>query len=239
MRSLQPPCDQDPSHRHNCGGEAEKFYPHQCLQKKCCYMNHTCYHHIIDGGIQRRNAGILGGTCVVVIIFCACLFYGCKFREFQRKERLSEGPASEGNIDDYLVRLLDDESMAGSEPQEGTVSLQEDDSWTQRRASKQVAWSPEPVELEELRIQRQWTPEPSPEISLGPSPEPPPLSPEPPPPPAPEGPPPPPSDAPPPPTPDAPPPPTPDAPPPPAPDEPPPPAPDAPPPPAPDEPPPP
>lgn len=88
---------------------------------------------------------------------------------------MSEGPVSEGNIDDYLVKLLDDESMAESETQEGPT----EESWGQRRPSKQVGWSPEPVELEELRMQREWTPEPSLEVSPEPSPGPPPLSPEP------------------------------------------------------------
>ncbi|XP_048373992.1 leucine-rich repeat extensin-like protein 2 [Sphaerodactylus townsendi] len=117
----------------------------------------------------------------MVVVLGACLFYGCKFREFQKKEKLSEGQESEG-IEDYRVKLLDDESVAESEVQEGTVSTQGEDAWPQRRLSKQVGWSPEPLELEEIRLQRDWSPEPSPDVSQEPSPEPPPLSPEPPPP---------------------------------------------------------
>lgn len=42
-------CNQDPFNRKTCGGEAERFYPNQCLKKECCYRNQTCYYHVIDG----------------------------------------------------------------------------------------------------------------------------------------------------------------------------------------------
>ncbi|XP_042329721.1 basic proline-rich protein-like [Sceloporus undulatus] len=103
-------CRQDIAERKKCGAEAEKFYPNECLKKKCCYRNNTCYHHVIDGPRQRRNAGIIGGTSVIFFILSVCLFYRCKLKELQRKERESETLRSEGETADYLVKLLDEES---------------------------------------------------------------------------------------------------------------------------------
>ncbi|XP_061445531.1 protein TsetseEP-like isoform X2 [Rhineura floridana] len=154
-------CHQDSSVKKKCGGEAESFYPHQCQQKKCCYHNHTCYYHVIDGARQRRNAGILGGTSVIVVIFSMCLYFSWKFKEFQKKEKEFDRPRSEGEIAGYLVRLLDE----GSEPDEdrGHESLDVRDPWMQGNFSQQPDWILESREQQGGMDQRQWSPEMSPE----------------------------------------------------------------------------
>ncbi|XP_053122328.1 uncharacterized protein LOC128332085 [Hemicordylus capensis] len=155
-------CRQDASQQQTCGEEAESFYPHQCELKKCCYRNHTCYHHVIDAAKQRQNAGILGGITVAVVLIGMCVFFSWKFKEVQRKERESEAPRSEGEMADYLVRLLDEESEVEEEQQ---PPMQRDmDSWPPRKGSVAPPdWSPERPGIMRGAGPPMWSPEESPE----------------------------------------------------------------------------
>ncbi|XP_025063551.1 transmembrane protein 190 isoform X1 [Alligator sinensis] len=87
-------CSQLPALRKTCGGKAESFYPKQCLQQKCCHYNGTCYHHVIDGVQQRRNAGILGGSCAGAALLFLSIFIGW----FRLGRGLAKNPGTEGEI---------------------------------------------------------------------------------------------------------------------------------------------
>uniref|UniRef100_A0A8C3FBD2 P-type domain-containing protein n=1 Tax=Chrysemys picta bellii TaxID=8478 RepID=A0A8C3FBD2_CHRPI len=55
-------CTQHPSLRTPCGGNAENFYPSQCLQRKCCHANGTCFHRAIDGERPQSQPHPLRGA---------------------------------------------------------------------------------------------------------------------------------------------------------------------------------
>ncbi|KAH1180782.1 hypothetical protein KIL84_001716 [Mauremys mutica] len=48
-------CAQHLSLRRPCGGNPESFYASQCLKRKCCHDNGTCYHRAIDGEPKSRS----------------------------------------------------------------------------------------------------------------------------------------------------------------------------------------
>ncbi|XP_039190836.1 branchpoint-bridging protein-like [Crotalus tigris] len=130
-----------------CGGEAEIFYPHQCLLKGCCYKNNSCYFHVLDVDKQRRNAGILGGILIIMTI-TMCIFFCWKFKELQRKEKMSRTSRGGSEMADYLVKLLDEESEA--DDYKGHELL---DSWAQG------SYSPEPGGGKGGLAEQQWSPE--------------------------------------------------------------------------------
>nr|XP_042712140.1 transmembrane protein 190 [Chrysemys picta bellii] len=113
-------CTQHPSLRTPCGGNAENFYPSQCLQRKCCHANGTCFHRAIDAPRQRRNAGILGGLCVGAagLFLCVCVACRLKGTRAAGKETGKPKSTSDAEVADYLTKLLE-ESDQEEEPKEG------------------------------------------------------------------------------------------------------------------------
>ncbi|XP_044844453.1 transmembrane protein 190 isoform X2 [Mauremys mutica] len=116
-------CAQHLSLRRPCGGNPESFYASQCLQRKCCHDNGTCYHRAIDAPRQRRNAGILGGVCVGAagLFLCVCVACRLKGTRAAGKETGEPKSKSDAEVADYLTKLLeesDQEEEKGMEPRE-------------------------------------------------------------------------------------------------------------------------
>ncbi|XP_039366850.1 transmembrane protein 190 [Mauremys reevesii] len=116
-------CAQHLSLRRPCGGNPESFYASQCLQRKCCHDNGTCYHRAIDAPRQRRNAGILGGVCVGAAGLFLCICVACRLKGTRAAGKEPGEPKSrpDAEVADYLMKLLeesDQEEEKGMEPRE-------------------------------------------------------------------------------------------------------------------------
>ncbi|CAM4617840.1 unnamed protein product [Lepidochelys kempii] len=113
-------CTQPPSLRKPCGGNPERFYPSQCLERRCCHANGTCYHRATDAPRQRRNAGILGGICVGAagLFLCVCVACRLKGSRAAGKEAGEPKSKSDAELADYLMKLLEESDQEEEERME-------------------------------------------------------------------------------------------------------------------------
>ncbi|CAM5173668.1 unnamed protein product [Eretmochelys imbricata] len=113
-------CAQPPSLRKPCGGNPERFYPSQCLERRCCHANGTCYHRATDAPHQRRNAGILGGICVGAagLFLCVCVACRLKGSRAAGKEAGEPKSKSDAELADYLMKLLEESDQEEEERME-------------------------------------------------------------------------------------------------------------------------